>query len=49
MSEEIEISVEGKFQCCIDENWARRIAQQVLKAESIAPPYEMRLVFTDSE
>ena len=49
MIEEIEISVEEEFRGLVDENWARRIAQQVLKAEGVAPPYEMSLVFTDSE
>ena len=47
--EEIGISIEEKFLTCIDEEWARKIAQEVLKAESITPPYEMSLVFTDSE
>jgi len=33
----------------VDEGWVRRIAQTVLKAEGVAPPYEVSLVFTDSE
>ena len=49
MSEEIEISVEEKFWGGVDEGWVRRIAQAVLKAEGVAPPYEVSLVFTDSE
>ena len=49
MSEEIGISVEEKFQRLVDEGWTRRIAQTVLKAEGVAPPYEVGLVFTDSE
>ena len=49
MSEEIEIYVEEEFQGLVDESWVGRIAQQVLKAEEVAPPYEMSLVFTDSE
>ena len=49
MLEEIEISVEEKFRGLVDEDWVKKIAQNVLKAESIAPPYEMSLVFTDSE
>lgn len=49
MSEEIEIYVEEEFQGLVDESWVGRIAQQVLKAEGVAPPYEMSLVFTDSE
>ena len=49
MSEEIEIYVEEEFQGLVDESWVGRIAQTVLKAEEVAPPYEMSLVFTDSE
>jgi len=49
MMEEIEISVEEEFRGLVDEDWAGRIIQQVLKAENIVPPYEVSLVFTDSE
>ena len=49
MLEEVEIFVEEEFQALVDEGWARRIAQSVLKAEGVAPPYEVSLVFTDSE
>lgn len=49
MEGEIGIHIEEKFQSHIDEEWARNRAQEVLKAESIIPPYEMSLVFTDSE
>ena len=49
MSEEIEILVEEEFRELVDEGWVRRIAQTVLKAEGVAPPYEVGLVFTDSE
>ena len=49
MEGEIGIHIERKFQAHIDEEWARKIAREVLKAESITPPYEMSLVFTDSE
>ena len=49
MLEEFEISVEEKFRGLVDENWAREVAQQVLKAEGVTPPYEMSIVFTDSE
>jgi len=47
--EEIEISVAEKFQGLVDEDWARRITQYVLEAESVIPPYEVSLAFTDSE
>ena len=33
----------------VDEEWARKIARTVLKAEGVASPYEVSLVFTDSE
>jgi probable rRNA maturation factor len=49
MLEEIEISVEEQFHGLVDEGWARKIAQTVLEAEGVAPPYEVSLVFTDSE
>jgi probable rRNA maturation factor len=49
MSEEIEISVEEEFQGLVDRDWVRKIAQKVLEAEGVAPPYEVSLVFTDSE
>ena len=49
MREQIGIHVEEKFWGMVDEGWVRRIAQTVLKAEGVAPPYEVSLVFTDSE
>ncbi|MEA3442778.1 MAG: rRNA maturation RNase YbeY [Chloroflexota bacterium] len=49
MLEEIGISVKEDFQDCIDEDWARKIVQKVLEAEGVASPYEVSLVFTDSE
>jgi ssRNA-specific RNase YbeY (16S rRNA maturation enzyme) len=49
MLEEIEISVEEKFRSLVNKDWVRKIAQQVLKAEGVALPYEVSLVFTDCE
>jgi len=49
MLEEIQISVKEEFRGSVDEDWAGRIAQQTLKAEGVAPPYEVSLLFTDSE
>lgn len=49
MLEEIEVSVEEKFRGLVNEDWVRRIAQQVLEAEGVVSPYEVSLVFTDSE
>jgi len=45
----IEIFVEEEFHGLVDEGWVRKIAQTVLKAEGVAPPYEVSIVFTDSE
>jgi len=49
MLEEIEISVDEEFRGLVDEGWVRRTAQTVLKAERVASPYEVGLVFTGSE
>jgi probable rRNA maturation factor len=49
MSEEIEIFVEEKFQGVVDGVRVKKIVRQVLKAEGVAPPYEVSLVFTDYE
>ena len=49
MSEEIEIFVEAKFRELVDGGWVKKIVRQVLKTEGVAPPYEVSLVFTNSE
>jgi len=49
MLEEIGILVEEKFRGLVEERWAKKIARRVLKAEAVTPPYEMSLVFTDSD
>jgi len=49
MLEEIEISVEEKFRGVMDGGWVKKIVRQILKAEEVAPPYEVSLVFADSE
>jgi probable rRNA maturation factor len=49
LSEEIEIFVGKEFRELVDEGWVTRIAQAVLKAEGVASPYEVSLVFTDSK
>ena len=49
MPEEVEIFVEEKFRGAMDVGWAKKIVRQILKAEGLAPPYEVSLVFTDSE
>lgn len=49
MSQEIAVSVEEEFRGVVDEVWIRRIAETILIAEGMAPPYEVSLVVTDSE
>ena len=49
MLEEIGISVEEEFRGLVDGVWVKKIVRQVLKAEGVVPPYEVGLVFTDSE
>jgi probable rRNA maturation factor len=49
MKEQIGIHVEEEFREVVEEGGVRRIAQTVLKAEGVVPPYEVGLVFTDSE
>lgn len=49
MIEEIGIHTEQKFKDCVDAEWVRKIAHEVLKAEGVASPLEISLVFTDSE
>jgi probable rRNA maturation factor len=49
MSEEIGISIEEEFRGVVDGGQVESIVRQVLKAEGVAPPYELSLVFTDSE
>lgn len=49
MIEEIGIHTEQKFKDCVDEECVRKIAHEVLKAEGVAPPLEISIVFTDSE
>ena len=49
MLEQIDICIEEEFRGLVSEDWAKKIARQVLKAEGVAPPYEVSLVFTDSD
>jgi len=49
MLEEIEIFVEEEFRGVVNGGWVKKIVRQILKAEGVAPPYEVSLVFTDSE
>jgi len=45
----IGVRVEPEFQALVDKSWIRKIVRQVLEAEELAAPYEVSLVFTDSE
>ena len=49
MSKEIGISVEKKFRGVVDEVWVKQIVRQVLKAEGMTLPYEVSIVFADSD
>jgi probable rRNA maturation factor len=47
--EEIEIFIEEEFRGVVNGGWVKKIVRQVLKVERVVPPYEVSLVFTDSE
>lgn len=49
MRKEITIYVEPDLQGCIDEGWAKKVAESVLSAERVKSPCEMSLVFTDAD
>jgi probable rRNA maturation factor len=46
---QIDIYAEDRFLALLDENWVRKIVRQVLKVEGVPSPYEVSLVFTDSQ
>ena len=48
MNEQIDIHAEGEFRALVDKGWVRKIVRQVLKAEEVASPYDLSLVFTDA-
>jgi probable rRNA maturation factor len=49
VKDQIGIHIEDEFRASVDRGWVRKIVRQVLKAEAVASPYEVSLVFTDSE
>jgi probable rRNA maturation factor len=49
VKQQIGVRVEPEFQALVDKSWIRKIVRQVLEAEELAAPYEVSLVFTDSE
>jgi len=49
MLEKIETLIEKEFREDLDGGWVKKIVRQVLKAEGVPSPYEVSLVFTDSD
>lgn len=49
MNKQIDIHAECEFRALVDKDWVRKIVRQVLKAEGVASPYEVSLVFTDAQ
>jgi probable rRNA maturation factor len=49
VNEQIDIHTEGEFRAFVEERWVRKIVRQVLKAEQVASPYEVSLVFTNAD
>ena len=49
MLEEIEVFVDEEFRGVVNGGWVKKIVRQVLKAEGVASPFEVSLVFTNSE
>ena len=49
MPGDIQTLIEQKFHGAVDGGWVKKIGRQVLKTEGIAPPYEVSLVFADTE
>jgi probable rRNA maturation factor len=49
VKEQIGIYAEDKFRGLMDKGWIKRMARQVLKAEGVRSPYEISVVFTDSQ
>jgi len=49
VKEQIGIYAEDEFRALVDEGSVKKIVRQVIKAEGVPSPYEVSLVFTDSE
>jgi probable rRNA maturation factor len=49
VKDQVGIHVEDKFRASVDRGWVRNMVRQVLEAEAATSPYEVGLVFTDSE
>lgn len=49
MQEEVAISVDDEFREIVDGDRMTKLVQSVLKAEGLAPPYQVGLVFTETD
>ncbi len=49
MNKRIDIHAKSQFRALVNKAWVRKIVRQVLKAEELAYPYDVSLVFTDDE
>jgi len=49
MHEDVSISVDDEFREVVDDERVRKLVRSVLEAEGVAPPYQVGLVFTDSD
>ena len=49
MNEQIDIHAKHESRALVGKAWVRRIVRQVVKAEGVDSPYEVSLVFTDSQ
>jgi probable rRNA maturation factor len=49
VKEQIGIYAEDEFRALVDQGWIKKIVRQVLEAEGMVLPYEVSLVFTDSD
>jgi len=49
VKEQIGIYAEDEFRALVEGGRVRKVVRQVLKAEGVPSPYEVSLVFTDSE
>jgi len=49
MPEEVAISIDDEFETVVDADRMTKLVQSVLEAEGVAPPYQVGIVFTDSD
>jgi probable rRNA maturation factor len=46
---DVEVFFGEEFRGAVNGGWVKKMVRQVLKAEGVSSPYEVSLVFTDSE